>query len=176
MYTYTYGQTTYEGILVYAEMLTNLTALQHFVERLDAHNMYLVAMNEEGIIIDQKDDRIADRIMNLKDDVDILDTTVLKHDTRLITLESNFGQTTLNFEEDEEVGTSFYLLYDLLPEELRNKLKIYIKKRKKMKTEYNTTCGLCHESGGNLFARIFPRKINGNYQYLCSVCWNNQKL
>jgi hypothetical protein len=112
-------------------MLTSLTALQHFIERLNTDNMYLVAMNEEGIIIDYKDDRAADRFMVLQDNISELNDEVSRHETRIIMLESNFGQTKLNFEEDEEVGTSFYLLYDLLPEELRNKLKIYIKKRKK---------------------------------------------
>ncbi len=40
------------------------------------------------------------------------------------------------------------------------------------KNEWKDTCDECKECGSAMFARIFYRKINGVWKYLCTSCWN----
>lgn len=40
--------------------------------------------------------------------------------------------------------------------------------------EYNNCCDNCKDTGDDMFARIFFRKIDGKWVYLCNKCWNEK--
>ena len=37
--------------------------------------------------------------------------------------------------------------------------------------EYRKTCSNCHGRGNQIFARIYPERINGEWTWLCKKCW-----
>ena len=47
-----------------------------------------------------------------------------------------------------------------------------------MEGEYRITCSLCRKRGKgdlkNMFARIYYRKINNEWVWLCKDCWEKQ--
>lgn len=45
---------------------------------------------------------------------------------------------------------------------------------KEAASEFSDTCGLCNKTGGVTFARIFWRRIMGNWYKICNECWEEQ--
>jgi DNA-directed RNA polymerase subunit RPC12/RpoP len=45
-----------------------------------------------------------------------------------------------------------------------------------MKQEYKSRCDDCGSKGEQMHARIFYRKINKIWMYLCSQCWEAHRV
>jgi hypothetical protein len=45
-----------------------------------------------------------------------------------------------------------------------------------MESEHKNKCDCCGKVGGGTFARIFYKKINGIWKYLCKECWDKQPV
>jgi len=131
-----WGTTIPGGALVQAEIITNLDLLYDLINSLDDINMELVGVNEAGIIIDYKDDRAFDRITEIntqldtiKHQIQVLDINFMDQDTRVEVLEGKNEKITIkDSPENDNTGEALYLMWDLLPDELKKKLTIYIKK------------------------------------------------
>ena len=124
-----WGDVTYDGTLVQAEIITNTAMLSNLINRLDDNGMELLGFNEAGIIIDYKDDRMSDRLYEVERKIDENQANIINHQTRITDLESNYlpVDPVRDAEKHKDVTGEFYLLYGCLPEEFKKKLKIYIK-------------------------------------------------
>lgn len=43
-----------------------------------------------------------------------------------------------------------------------------------MKSEYSTKCDNCKSKGEGTHARVFFKKTNNKWMWLCKICWNKQ--
>lgn len=43
-----------------------------------------------------------------------------------------------------------------------------------MESEYRNKCDNCKNVGNSVFARIYYKKLKGEWLYLCIKCWDKQ--
>jgi len=134
MYTYDWNMITREGVFLDMQAKVTVAALQTLITNLKANNMEILGMSEEGVVIDYIDDRSIDRINEINrrlETVDFkineIDSDVINHGTRLAILETY--SIIKPPPEKDDTGEALYLMWDLIPDELKKKLTIYIKKK-----------------------------------------------
>ena len=135
---YIWNAVTPEGVYIDEQAKSTNAALLTLVTNLRTNNMKLLAMSQEGVVIDV-DDRTIDRIGEINRQLDtiytqiqMLDVGLMNQDTRVEVLEGKY-ETKINPiteipPEKDEPGEALYIMWDLLPDELKKKLTIYIKK------------------------------------------------
>jgi len=138
-YTYLWNQVTSEGVFLDEQAKSTNVALLTLINNLRSNYMEITAMSQEGVVIDHIDDRVRDRIDEINRQLDImreqishLDVGWVNHDTKIAVLES-YNSTKINPiteipPEKDETGEVLYIMWDLIPDELKKKLTIYIKK------------------------------------------------
>ena len=138
-YTYLWNQVTSEGVFIDEQAKSTNVALLTLINNLRSHYMEITAMSQEGIVIDHIDDRIRDRVDEInrqldtmRDQISHLDVCLMNQDTRVEVLEGKYRISTDPVTEippeKDDSGEALYIMWDLLPEELKKKLTIYIKK------------------------------------------------
>lgn len=131
IYAYLWNLTTSHGVYVCPTVKSSIASLQDLIVNLEMHDCTLVSMNEEGIIV--SDEIIRSRIDDVHLRITSLNADLMSQDTRLEVLEGKYGTSPLEQRvetppEKDETGQALYIMWDLIPEELRKKLIIYIKK------------------------------------------------
>lgn len=131
VHAYIWNAVTSEGIHVDPSVKTSITSLQALVNNLEVYGCTFIALNEEGIIV--SDESLRDRFDSTISQILSLDAGLMSQDTRLEVLEGKYGTSPLEQRveippEKDETGEALYIMWDLIPEELKKKLTIYIKK------------------------------------------------
>ena len=124
MFSYDYGTTTREGVVIHYEIETSVLALKILAEELAFKGLKIVAINKQGVVIDYIDDRSADRFKMFQEEVraEINKINSSLFDARMDSLNKKVDEAVI-----EKEAASFYLLFDFLPEHIKKELKIYIK-------------------------------------------------
>lgn len=128
---YLWNLITPHGIYVCPTVKSSIASLQDLIVNLGMHDCTLVSMNEEGIIV--SDESMSSRIDDVHSRITSLDAGLMSQDTRLEVLEGKYGTSPLEqkveiIPEKDDSGEALYIMWDLIPEELKKKLTIYIKK------------------------------------------------
>ena len=110
-----WGSPLPNGSVVHVDIINNLHSLKNLILDLNESHLKLISFNDTGIIVDHKDNvSIKEKIYEIETRLRILNNQITLKDNNNIT-------------HYEEVTDSFYILFKHLPEEIKQKLKIYIK-------------------------------------------------
>lgn len=123
---YEWGSTTTDGVWLDDLAKTDIWALKNIEVNLRSHDKTITAMNNIGVIITDIDFRLEDRVKELEFQVHNISNEVFSISERVRDLEKL--PTKPEEDVDTQTGEEFYLLYGMLPEDFKKKLKIYIKK------------------------------------------------
>lgn len=130
---------------------TNISDLKALCNNLKAIGKYLVSYNQEGVIIDDIDVPIItptelvtirddcstlqvdmsitnNDILNVNDKVNNVQKDIISILGRIDALFNGDKDPELQFPTETPVGEGLYIMYDLLPDKLKQELSIYIKK------------------------------------------------
>lgn len=132
---YRFNETTLEGVFIHPEIKTNILALENLINDLDSNDLVFVAMNDDGVILQFKDvtgDPVLEtRVKTNEETLISFNSNILDLKYRIEDVYREFNSTmrdTPSNKEEPETGEYLYLLWEFLPDEIKKKLKIYIKK------------------------------------------------
>jgi hypothetical protein len=143
MMPYYYEDTLPGGEVVNRSIQHNLSDLIHLINYLKSYNTNLISYNSEGILTEYIEISFSPPptltpldltiIDELKNDININYSNSAELTTRFSELLDKFTvfqikESTKN--EKNEITDEFFLLFDMLPENIKKELRIYIKKEK----------------------------------------------
>ena len=126
----------FEGLLIEEAIITNLYTLYSLAEQLKIRGYVLKYFNKEGIIVESIEFAgFTDSLSSLKIDLESIKKYMQELvGSRVVIIEQEIEDLKLiennrssNIENKNKKSTSFYLLFDHLPEHIKKELKIYIK-------------------------------------------------
>lgn len=111
---YKWNSTTVHGFYVLESIRTNIYDLDQLLIHLYCNNNVLLGINEEGIIVGYDSD-----YKDLEDKIIHLESLFYKLEEEIL--------NKYKAKESKEVN-GFHILWNMIPEELKQQLKIYIRK------------------------------------------------
>jgi hypothetical protein len=135
MMAFIYGSLTSDGIHVDPGIQHSLGVLDYLVSSLDSRGYQLMSYNTEGILVKYKDPIPMSPPTSPPPLPIDEEPTIIYFKEAIVGLEDRINNIPVPFDEpaampevESKSSTGFYLLYEFLPEKLKDELKIYIRK------------------------------------------------
>lgn len=123
-----WNEVIFSGIVTNETIKSDLWELERFLVQIADEGYFLVAMNDQGLILDiLEDDSPDDRFREFNEKINHLSGMCQNHNTDIFKL---FNQIEIlkGKSSSEEVTQEFYIFYDMLPADIKKEIKIYVNK------------------------------------------------